>query len=144
MHLIIKTDGGARGNPGPAGAGVIISQNNGQELFAGGFFLGNATNNVAEYMGIVHALELASQLGGTKLEIFCDSELVVKQINGQYRVKNANLRKYYQQVIKLIKKFSGFTISHIYRQDNKDADAMVNQALDAEADIGGFVRNVSW
>jgi ribonuclease HI len=142
MHLIIKTDGGARGNPGPAGAGVIISRNNGPELFAGGFFLGNATNNVAEYVGIVRALELASQLGGTKLEIFCDSELVVKQINGQYRVKNDNLRKYYRQIIELRKKFPGFTISHIYRQDNKDADAMVNQALDAEADIGGFVRNV--
>lgn len=141
MQLRIWTDGGSRGNPGPAGAGVVIRDTGGKTLFKGGFFIvGEATNNVAEYEGILHGLVAAKDLGGTQLDIFCDSDLLVKQINGQYRVKNAHLKLYHRQVMDLINQFEQVTVKHVYRDDNTAADAMVNKALDARADVGGKVR----
>jgi len=140
MQLRIWTDGGSRGNPGPAGAGVVIRDAEGKTLFKEGFFIGEATNNVAEYEGILRGLVAAGEIGGTKLDIFCDSDLLVKQINGQYRVKNAHLKLYYRQVMDLISQFEQVTVKHVYRDDNTAADAMVNKALDARADVGGKVR----
>jgi ribonuclease HI len=140
MRLRIWTDGGSRGNPGPAGAGVVIRDAEGKTLFSGGFFIvGEATNNVAEYEGILRGLVAAKDLGGTQLDIFCDSDLLVKQVNGQYRVKNAHLKLYHRQVMDLINQFEQVTVKHVYRNDNTAADAMVNKALDAKADVGGKV-----
>ncbi|MCK4628449.1 MAG: reverse transcriptase-like protein, partial [Sedimentisphaerales bacterium] len=141
MRLRIWTDGGSRGNPGPAGAGVVIRDAEGETLFSGGFFIvGEATNNVAEYEGILRGLKAAKDLGGTKLDIFCDSDLLVKQVNGQYRVKNAHLKIYHRQVMDLINQFEQVTVKHVYRDDNTAADTMVNKALDARADVGGKVK----
>ncbi|MCF7958451.1 MAG: ribonuclease HI family protein [Phycisphaerae bacterium] len=139
MKLIIKTDGGSRGNPGPAAAGIYITDANGKKLFAGGFYLGNATNNVAEYTGLLRGMEIAGELGGTDLEILCDSELIVKQVNGQYKVKNANLRPYYEQIVSLKDRFKNVTVRHIYRSDNTEPDALVNKSLDVKKDIGGML-----
>ncbi len=140
MRLRIWTDGGSRGNPGPAGAGVVIRDAEGETLFSGGFFIvGEATNNVAEYEGILRGLVAAKDLGGTQLDIFCDSDLLVKQVNGQYRVKNAHLKLYHRQVMDLINQFEQVTVKHVYRDDNTAADAMVNMALAARADVGGKV-----
>lgn len=135
MYLRIHTDGGSRGNPGPAAAGIVISDQQGNTLFARGYFLGNATNNVAEYEGVLHALAEAARLGGTELEICCDSELVVRQINGEFRVKNAKLRPLYQQIMRQLEQFEVTSVQHIYREDNVDADALVNAALDTKADV---------
>ncbi|MBN1765483.1 MAG: ribonuclease HI family protein [Sedimentisphaerales bacterium] len=140
MHLIIRTDGGSRGNPGPAAAGVLISKKGSKVIFSGGFYLGETTNNVAEYTALVRALELAEQLGGTRLDVFCDSELVVKQVNGQYKVKNANLKSIYNKVIDLISRFEQVNVNHVYRNGNTQADALVNQALDRKSDVGGIVK----
>ncbi len=135
MRLIIHTDGGSRGNPGPAAAGLVIADESGKNLLARGVFLGKQTNNVAEYLGIVLALEEAAALGGTEIYLYCDSQLLVRQINGEYKVKNANLKTYYQKVVDLINHFDRVSVHHVYREDNKHADAMVNKALDAEKDV---------
>lgn len=133
--MIIRTDGGARGNPGPAGAGIVITDGDGQTLFAGGFFLGHNTNNQAEYEAILRAIKLAEELGGTHLEIYSDSELIVKQINGQYRVKKPHLKEYYRQIIESMEKFDSVTVQHVYRCENVLADELVNRAIDAKADV---------
>ena len=135
MYLKIWTDGGSRGNPGPAGAGVFITDGANQELFARGFYLGNTTNNVAEYMGLIHALQKARELGGKSLDIFCDSKLMVKQVNGQYKVKSANLKPLYRQVRELMERFDSVRVQHVYRSDNSKADELVNQAMDAGCDV---------
>ena len=135
MYLKLHTDGGSRGNPGPAAAGVVIRDKQGKTLFARGYFLGKTTNNVAEYEGILRSLSAAANLGGTELEICCDSELVVKQINGEFRVKNAKLKPLHRQIMRKLAEFDHTTVQHVYREDNVDADALVNAALDAGADI---------
>jgi len=137
MHLIVRTDGGSRGNPGPAAAGVCVENSAGQVLFRGGFFLGRATNNVAEYQGILHGLTEAKKLGGRRITLYCDSELVTKQLNGQYRVKNVAMRHYYDQVAKVRETFEQVEFIHIFRHQNEDADAMVNVALDRGRNVGG-------
>ena len=136
MKLTIYTDGGSRGNPGPAAAGVVIFDNDDTVRFSGGFFLGTATNNVAEYSGLIRALDQAAQLGGTDLSINCDSELVVKQINGRYRVKNPALKELYTEVMRRIGDFRRVKVKHVYRDKNATADALVNEALDESADVG--------
>jgi len=135
MYLLIHTDGGSRGNPGPAAAGVVITDKQGKTLFARGYFLGKTTNNVAEYEGVLRSLSEAANLGGTQLEICCDSELVVRQINGEFRVKNAKLRPLHRQIMRQLAEFDKTTVQHVYRQDNVEADALVNAALDAETDV---------
>jgi ribonuclease HI len=136
MRLTIRTDGGARGNPGPAAAGIVIKDPQSQQtLLARGYFLGKTTNNVAEYEGVLKGLEEAQKLGGTNLQIFCDSELVVRQLNGQYKVKKAHLLNYYENIKTLISQFDKVTISHVPRSQNAHADALVNQALDKQSDV---------
>jgi len=134
MRLTIRTDGGSRGNPGPAAAGVVITDPHGRAVFAQGFYLGRATNNVAEYEALLRGLAQAAQLGATQVELFCDSELVVRQVNGQYKVKNPSLRLLYQQVIEQMRDFESVAVRHVRREQNTQADALVNAALDARAD----------
>jgi len=137
MKLNIHTDGGARGNPGPAGAGVVIFDEKGRELFAGGFYLGETTNNAAEYQGLIRALEQAATLNGDELDIAMDSELIVRQINGQYRVKNANLKPLYERAKELMDSFKTIVVRHVYREQNARADMLVNKAIDKHGDVMG-------
>ncbi len=136
MKLILRTDGGARGNPGPAAAGVVIEDAGGKRLFAGGFFLGQTTNNVAEYQAIRYGLEQVLKLGGRDLVLYSDSELIVKQLRGEYRVKNANLRQQYEQVAALLDQLDSCEINHVYRTGNSQADALVNRSLDVCSHVG--------
>lgn len=130
MKLIIHTDGAARGNPGPAGIGVTIQKEDGTRLAEISQFIGRATNNVAEYTALITALEKAAALGAQELEVYTDSELVVKQIKGEYRVKNEGLKPLYQKVKSLASQFSNFHIAHVVRDKNKEADRLANKGID--------------
>jgi ribonuclease HI len=136
MHCTIHIDGGARGNPGPAGVGVVI-QDTAQEtyLHEAGYFLGEATNNVAEYQGLIKGLEMAGKLGAKRILVVSDSELMVKQINGQYRVKAENLKPLYQQAVGLLGRFGKWEMTHTRRENNRLADQLANRAMDAAADV---------
>ena len=133
--IIAYIDGGSRGNPGPAAAAFVLNDSSGAQLEAKAFFLGRATNNVAEYTGLVKALEAAAQKGPKQINVFSDSELLVKQINGQYRVKSEQIRPFYQKAVSLLRRFNSWEIRHVTRNNNKQADSLVNQALDAGQDI---------
>jgi ribonuclease HI len=125
----IYADGGSRGNPGPAGAGAVLL--NGEETIASlSHYLGHATNNVAEYTGLLIGLEKAKALAVDSVEVLMDSELVVKQMTGQYRVKNAGLIPLHQKARSLASTFKDFTITHVRREHNKKADALANKAMD--------------
>ncbi len=134
-HIIAYTDGGSRGNPGPAAAGIILTDTQGRILLARGFYLGEGTNNTAEYCGVIKALEAARQLGATQLRLFSDSELMVRQLNGQYRVKSPNIKPLYDQVATLLEQFNHWEIRHVMRAQNQRADHLVNRVLDAKKDI---------
>jgi ribonuclease HI len=129
----IFTDGGSRGNPGPAAYAYVIKRT-GQPDIEEMAYLGQTTNNIAEYTGLVKALEHARELGGKKLIVNSDSELMVKQMNGQYKVKNEGLRPLYEQAARLRKQFEAVTIKHIYREQNAQADALCNEAMDNPRD----------
>lgn len=128
--LIINTDGGARGNPGPAGTGVVIKSETGEIIYRHGGYLGVATNNVAEYKALIKALEEASNLGGTNLQINMDSELIVKQMQGHYKIKEPTLKELAAKVFTLQNKFQNIIFTHVPREKNKEADALVNGAID--------------
>jgi ribonuclease HI len=130
MLLKIYSDGGARGNPGPAAIGFVIQDAKGKVLFEKGEKIGEATNNQAEYQAIRFALEKAKELKGTELECFLDSELVVKQLSGEYKVKDKDLAVQYLKIWNLQNEFKSVTYKHIYREKNTAADSLVNQALD--------------
>jgi ribonuclease HI len=125
----IFTDGGSRGNPGPAAYAYVIKRP-GQPDIEANAYLGTTTNNIAEYTGMVKALEHARELGGKKLIVNSDSELMVKQMNGQYKVKNEGLRPLYQQAVALRKHFESVVIKHVYRDQNSHADELCNEAMD--------------
>lgn len=127
--LVIHTDGVSRGNPGLAAIGATIKDEQGQLIVSISRRIGWATNNQAEYKAIIAALENAIDLGARQVELNSDSELVVRQINGQYRVKKQALKPLYQRVKELQSQFEGFTIRHIPRQQNKEADKLANRAL---------------
>ena len=129
----IYTDGGSRGNPGPAAYAYVIKRPGDVDVQENGY-LGQTTNNIAEYTGLVKALEHAKELGGKKLLVNSDSELMVKQMNGQYKVKNAGLLPLYQQAVKLRRLFEAVTIKHVYREQNSQADALCNEAMDNPRD----------
>lgn len=131
MKLILYTDGGARGNPGPAGAGAHLLDNEGNTVAELTEYLGETTNNQAEYRALLLALRKAKDLGATEIEVRADSELMVRQINGQYKVKNEGLLPVYQEAKKHLLGFAKWTIKHIPREQNKQADALANQAIDA-------------
>ncbi len=140
LHVTINIDGGARGNPGPAGAGFVIrSSDDGTILHEAGVFLGSTTNNVAEYSALVAALKAAANLGATEVDVFSDSELLVRQMTGLYRVRNDGLKPLYEQAQVLAGRFDRFNISHVSREQNKDADRLVNEALDERRSVGDAV-----
>lgn len=129
----IYTDGGSRGNPGPAAYAYVIKRPGEVDIEEMGY-LGQTTNNIAEYTGLVKALEHANELGGKQLVVNSDSELMVKQLNGQYKVKNEGLRPLYNQAVALRRQFDSVTIMHIYRDQNSQADALCNEAMDNPRD----------
>jgi ribonuclease HI len=126
----LYTDGAARGNPGPAGAGAVIISPDGHIVAKVGKFLGESTNNVAEYMGIILGLKRAKAMGIRELEVLSDSELLVKQLHGDYAVKAEHLRPLHDEVQQLLKGFSWIEVRHIPREENAQADAMSNRAID--------------
>lgn len=129
-NLIIYTDGGARGNPGPAGVGVIFYDKKGKKVREMSEFIGNKTNNQAEYNGLTLALREAIKLKPRNVEVYLDSELVVNQLNGKYRVKNKDLKILFEEAKKLADKFESIFFRHTLREGNKEADKLVNQAID--------------
>jgi len=132
VKLVVHVDGGARGNPGPAAAGAVLSTPDGDVLDEASEFLGTATNNVAEYRGLLLGLARAKALGATEVEVVNDSELVAKQINGDYKVKHPAMRPLYLEAMTALRAFDGWSIRSVPRAQNADADALVNQALDAQ------------
>lgn len=124
------TDGGSRGNPGPSASGVVILTMNDEVIEAYGSYLGTTTNNVAEWTAVKLALESAAKYGPKRIHGFMDSELVCRQLNGQYRVKHPSLQPIYRDVVELAKQYD-VTFEHVYREKNKLADAQVNLAIDA-------------
>ena len=128
-RVVIFTDGVAEPNPGPAAIGAIIKDEQGKLIASISQPIGRATNNQAEYRAIIAALEEAIRLGANHVDVCSDSELVVRQINGRYRVKNASLKSLYQQVKQLQSQLKSFTITHIPRQQNREADRLANIAL---------------
>ncbi len=125
----IFSDGGARGNPGPAGIGFVLKIVDGKSIEAGEY-VGEATNNQAEYLAIKKGLERALNEKVDEIDCFLDSELVVKQLNGEYRVKNHGLRPIFEEVKELAGKFDKVAFVHVRREKNKEADRMVNEAID--------------
>jgi ribonuclease HI len=127
----LSTDGGARGNPGPAAFGYVLEAEDGHVLAAHGEAIGRATNNVAEYRGLLAGLAKAAELGVTELEVISDSELLVKQMQGEYRVKNEALRSLWEEASDLERRFDRVRYSAVRREHNELADRLVNEALDA-------------
>lgn len=131
----LQADGAARGNPGPAAYGFVLDSPSGAELAGEGEAIGEATNNVAEYRGLIAGLERAVALGVTKLEVRMDSELVVRQISGRYRVKHPGLVPLFRKARSLIERLESWDIRHVPREENKRADRLANRALDEAAGI---------
>jgi len=129
-YAMLWTDGAARGNPGPAGAGVMLKTEAGEVLAAEGQFLGHTTNNVAEYKALLLGLERALELGVKRLEVRADSELLIKQLKGEYRVKNAGLRPLYEQALTLLRRFEDARLKHVRREHNVEADRLANEGID--------------
>lgn len=130
------TDGGSRGNPGDAGLGFVLEGD--AARVTGGWYLGSATNNVAEYSALIWGLRNALDLGVSDLAVCADSELMIKQLNGEYKVKNEGLRPLFQQAKELASRFISITFSHVYRENNAEADALANEAMDAHSSVGSF------
>ena len=129
-YLIAHSDGGARGNPGPAGYGVVIQDQSGRQVAALSEYLGHQTNNFAEYQGLIGALEYALQHGPKALKLISDSELLVRQIKGIYKVKNPTLRDLHARAQELIAQLDWFSIGHALREHNQEADRLANEAMD--------------
>jgi ribonuclease HI len=126
----INIDGGSRGNPGPAAYGVVIRDARGEPVAKLKKYIGRSTNNVAEYYGLIAAMDYAQSHGVRAIRIESDSELLVKQMRGLYRVKSADLQPLYERAQKTAKVFESFRIDHVYREQNREADALANEALD--------------
>jgi ribonuclease H / adenosylcobalamin/alpha-ribazole phosphatase len=129
----LSTDGGSRGNPGPAAFGYVLEAEDGHVLAAHGEAIGRATNNVAEYRGLVAGMTKAAELGVDELEVLSDSELLVKQMQGDYRVKNEALRVLWEEANDLERRFRKVRYTAVRRAHNELADSLVNEALDAES-----------
>jgi ribonuclease HI len=129
-RLVVNVDGGARGNPGPAAIAAVVATPDGEVLEERSERIGEATNNVAEYRAVLLGIERARALGASELELVGDSELIVRQVLGDYRVKDGALRKLHAQVREALDDLDRWSIRHVRREDNKAADALVNEALD--------------
>ena len=136
-YLIAHSDGGARGNPGPAGYGVVIEDESGRKVATLSEYLGHQTNNFAEYQGLIAALEYALEHGPKALKLISDSELLVRQIKGIYKVKNAALQDLHGRAKELIGQLEWFSIGHALREHNQEADRLANEAMDKGMGRGG-------
>jgi ribonuclease HI len=132
-RLVVNVDGGARGNPGPAAIAAVVTTPDGDVVEEGSRTIGTATNNVAEYRALLLGIERAQELGAGEVELVGDSELIVRQVRGEYRVKDAALRDLHAQVRQALDGFDGWSIRHVRREDNARADELVNEALDEGA-----------
>ena len=132
MQVVVHVDGGARGNPGPAAAAAVVSAPDGRVLDESSVTLGHATNNVAEYRGLLLGLERAAALGASEVDVVNDSELIARQVDGSYKVKNADLRPLHEQAKEALARFARWSIRSVPRAENAAADALVNRALDGE------------
>ncbi len=151
-YLVASIDGGARGNPGPAGYGVVIEDEMGRPVAQLSEFLGRQTNNYAEYSGLLAALNYALRHGFKALKVISDSELMVKQISGEYKVSSPTLQELHQRAIKLIDQLECFEIKHVQREKNREADRLANLAMDrgianrapavSATDVGGVAAVV--
>ncbi len=131
MILTIFTDGGSRGNPGPAATGIVIKNESGQVVAAYGEYLGTQTNNYAEYSAIISALKKAKELGATEVNCLADSKLVIEQLSGHWKVKEPTIQKLFLEAWNGLHQFKKYTLKHVMREKNTEADAEVNKILDA-------------
>ena len=143
-HLVMQFDGGSRGNPGPAGIGVTLTTEDGAPVYELAEFLGSCTNNVAEYTGFLRGLTAAVALGAAKVTVRSDSELLVRQINGIYKVKSPDLKPLYQQAVSLMSKIGDVKVMHVYRESNSRADELANMAMDVQKKIEPLGPAGSW
>ena len=141
--LTLEFDGGSRGNPGPAGIGVVVRAQDGTPLVTLGRFIGTATNNVAEYRALITAMEEAQKVGAKKIVIRGDSELIIKQMKGEYRVKHPDMKVLYEEAQNLIHQFDAATITHNLRHKNELADKLANLAMDRRRDVTDATANES-
>ena len=132
MKVVVHVDGGARGNPGPAAAAAVVSTPDGEVLDEAAVTIGRATNNVAEYRGLLLGLERARALGATEVDVVNDSELIAHQVTGRYKVKHPDMKPLHAQALAALGGFERWSIRPVPRAQNADADALVNQALDGE------------
>jgi len=132
QSVVVHVDGGARGNPGPAAVAALATAPGGEPLEQASALIGEATNNVAEYRAVLLGLELARRLGACEVEVVNDSELVARQIGGQYKVKHAGLRPLHRETMAALRGFDRWSVRSVRREQNERADALVNEALDAE------------
>jgi ribonuclease HI len=130
MKLVVNVDGGARGNPGPAAIAAVVQQPDGAVVEEHGEQIGRATNNVAEYRALLLGIERAAARGASELELVGDSELIVKQVKGEYKVKDATMRELHTEVKRALAGFDSWSIRHVRREHNAEADRLVNRALD--------------
>jgi ribonuclease HI len=131
VRVVVHVDGGARGNPGPAAAAAVVSTPEGEVLDEASLVLGRATNNVAEYRGLLLGLERARELGATEVDVINDSELVAHQVNGRYKVKHPDMIPLHREALTALGSFARWSLKPVPRAQNAAADALVNQALDA-------------
>jgi ribonuclease HI len=130
--LTVNVDGGARGNPGPAAVGVVVRGPEGEVLEERGERIGRATNNVAEYRALLLGIELAAAHGAGELELVGDSELIVRQVEGRYKVKDATMKELHGEVKRALSAFESWSIRHVRREHNAEADRLVNEVLDGQ------------
>jgi ribonuclease HI len=135
VKVVVNVDGGARGNPGPAAAAAVAQTSEGDPLAERRAYIGEATNNVAEYRALLLGLELARELGASEVEVINDSELVARQIGGEYKVKHAGLKPLFLEAMRALRGFDGWSVRAVRREQNSRADALVNEALDEAAGI---------
>lgn len=131
VEAILWTDGAARGNPGPAGCGAVLKRPDGELLASESRYLGTTTNNVAEYKGLLLGLELALDRGVESIEVRADSELLIRQLNGEYRVKSPGLKPLYEEAKRLLARFRAVRLTHVRRELNIEADKLANRGIDA-------------
>ncbi len=129
-EVVVWTDGGARGNPGPAGIGAILKSASGEVLYTGSEYLGHTTNNVAEYRAVLLGLAGALAQGIHKVEVRADSELLIKQLKSEYRVKNPGLRPLFEQAQSMLGRFETVRLMHVRREHNAEADRLANEGID--------------
>lgn len=142
QQVDLFTDGGSRGNPGLAGAGFVVKTPDGEVILSRGLFLGKATNNVAEYTAVREGLAAIKEMKTQSVRLFSDSELLVRQLNGQYKVKSKNLKPLFEECMELLAIFESWQAKHIFREQNTEADTLANQAMDRKGDIKNLGKTI--